>query len=130
MGRALLAAALRVFQEFPEVLVPIGAIRNAAIITQVMRRDADDKVCLGVASAGLVMADPGAAARAFCIVWIAMAEPDDLGVPALHQLAEVDLDNLAIADRDRIADLRHFIVGAPPIVLPAKMAQVVAAAEL
>src|SRR5262245_6863466 len=126
----LLAAALSVFQEFPKVLVPIGAERDAAIITQVMRGDTDDEIGLGVASAGLVTADPGAAARAFRIVWIAMVETDDLGVPALHQLAEFHLDHLAIADRDRITDLRHLIVIAPPIILPAKMAQVVAAAQL
>src|SRR5689334_3954379 len=95
-----------------------------------MRRDADDEVGLGVAPAGLVTTDPGAAARAFCIVWIAMVETDDLGVPALHQLAELDLNHLSVADRNRIADLRHLIVGAPPIVLPAEMAQVVAAAQL
>src|SRR5882672_11255024 len=130
MSVGLFAAALSVFQEFPEVLVPVGAERDAPIITQVMRGDTDDEVGLGVASAGLVTADPGAAARAFRIVRIAMIETDDLGVPALHQLAELHLDNLAVADRDRITDLRHLIVGAPPIVLPAEMAQVVAAAQL
>src|SRR4051812_37249492 len=129
-AEALLAAALSVFQEFPEVLVPVGAVRDVAIITQVMRRNADDEVGLGVAPAGFVTADPGAAAGAFRIVRIAMIETDDLGVPALHQLAELHLDHLAFADRNRIADLRHLIVGAPPIVLPAEMAQVVAAAQL
>src|SRR5262245_43493148 len=76
------------------------------------------------------MADPGAAARAFRIVWIAVVEADNFGVPALHQLAELHLDHLAVADRDRIADLRHLIIGAPPIVLPANMPQVFAAAQL
>src|SRR5262245_45600270 len=59
-----------------------------------------------------------------------MVETDHLGVPALHQLAELDLDHLAVADRNRIADLRDLIIGAPPIILPAKMTQVVAAAQL
>src|SRR5690242_17080887 len=130
LSTALLATALSVSQEFPKVLVPVRAVRDAAIVPQMMRRDTDDEVGLGVASAGLVTTDPGAAARSFCIVRIAMVETNDLRVPALHQLAELDLDHLAIADRNRIADLRHLIVGAPPIVLPAEMAQILAAAQL
>src|SRR5262249_51185820 len=43
---------------------------------------------------------------------------------------KVDLDHLAAADSDRIADLGNLVVIAPPVVLPAKMAQVFAAAQL
>src|SRR5215467_13650417 len=76
------------------------------------------------------MPDPGASARAFRVARIVMLEADDFGIPAFREFSKVDLDHLAAADSDRIADLGNLVVIAPPVVLPAKMAQVFAAAQL
>src|SRR5215467_13829331 len=95
-----------------------------------MRRNADHEIGFRVNSARFVTADPGAAARAFRVARVIMLEADDFGIPALDELSEIDLDHLPVADGDRIADLGNLVVVAPPIVLPAEMTQVVAAAQL
>src|SRR5689334_8324082 len=96
-----------------------------------MRGDADDEVGARVAAvAGVVISDPGAAARSLGVVLIAVGEADDSGGAALEQIAEVDLNDLTVLDGTRIADLGSVLIGAEPVHLVAEVALVLAAACL
>src|SRR5690348_15066719 len=95
-----------------------------------MRGDADDEVGARIVAGGVVIPDPGAAARSLRVVLIPVGEADDSGRAALEQVAEVDLNDLTAFDRARIADLGSVLIRAEPVHLVAEVALVLAAASL
>src|SRR6266508_3564212 len=122
------AAAAGEVQQVREILVEVRAERRGAVIAHEVGGHTDHIVGLG-GFTGVVISDPGPAARPMLIARIVVDEADDAGQPAADEPAEVDLDDLAVFDVLWIADLGRAAVVAPPAPLGAEMSEVRATGE-